>query len=149
MSKGISEIVTAVLLILIVTAVGIGLLMYSTNYFSYQTSDRNLVNTQATNKLLENFIIANAMVENNEDVNVSVYNYGSISMTIVGLYVNGNLMNITNVAGVPLGIKINPGTNQWVNSSTSLNSAGSTVSIEVVSSLGNYYENYYTVQNPT
>jgi flagellin-like protein len=141
LSKGVSEIVTTVMLIMIVASVGIGILLYSMGYFSNVTSSREQMYSQDINKLKEHFLIADATLINNTNANVYVYNYGSIGVTISALYVDGGQMTLT---GPQL---INPNSSAWINSTNSFSSNKPNVgfAIKVVSSLGNYYEDYYAL----
>jgi flagellin-like protein len=139
-SKGVSEIVTTIMLIMIVASVGIGILLYSMGYFSSVTSARELMYSQDINKLKEHFIIADVVLKDQSPVNVTVYNYGTIDVTISGLYVGGNQ---TTIIGGP--IIVHP--NKW-NSTISLEKFNATqanfdYSVKVVSSLGNFYEDFY------
>jgi archaellum component FlaF (FlaF/FlaG flagellin family) len=138
LSKGVAEIITTVLLILIVASVGIGMLLFSMGYFSNVTSQRALQYGKDINSLQEHFIIADAMLYNNNTlVNVTVYNYGSASVTISAIYVNVTYATTTSTF-------INAYDTKSIICGTGFNSSSSgPFSIEVVSSLGTQYETYF------
>lgn len=147
MSKGVSEIVTTILLIAIVAAVGTGVLLFSMGYFSTATSARQQILNQDIATLQEHFLIADAMLTNQSSVNASVYNYGDISVTIAGFYVDGSPFTIKNGPT----IAIPPHQSGWVNSTAIFNSTKLNVafSIKIVSSLGNSYQAYFVMANAT
>ena len=140
-SKGVSEIVATVLMIAIVAAAGTGILLYSTGYFSGITSARDQADAQNLNSLREHFIITDASVKNASGigtVNASIYNFGETNVKIVGMYVNGMNFSLSSP------IQINPNQSKWVNA-TGAGIPGNLIYIKVrvVSSLGNYYEEYF------
>lgn len=91
MSKGVSEIVATVLMILIVSTIGLGVFLYSMGYFSGITSARYEATKVEINAILENFRIADAEFVDGtpSQVRLAVYNYGNVGIDLAAIYVNG------------------------------------------------------------
>jgi flagellin-like protein len=137
--KGVSEIVATVLMIMIVTLIGFTVLLYGMGYFSGTTSARNLQTQTTIDSLEERFIIVDAnFINSSQTLSVTVYNYGQVDIKIGSIYLNG-----TQLSGV-LTTPIYPNQNAQINGSyTNGTFVPGIYQIEVVSTLGNYYENYY------
>ncbi|MBC7127917.1 MAG: hypothetical protein H5T32_06890 [Candidatus Methanosuratus sp.] len=91
MSKGVSEIVATVLMILIVSTIGLGVFLYSMGYFSGITSARYEATKVEINAILENFRIVDAVFVKGatSEVSLAVYNYGNVGIDLAAIYVNG------------------------------------------------------------
>lgn len=144
MAKGVSEIVATVLMIALVTAIGFSLLFYSMGYFSSISSAEGIATSRNMNTIQERFIISDAIINATaptNKVNVTVYDYGNTNVNIVAIYINGAPCSVTATQVHPG----NPPVPVIGNTAAPL-TIGNTVLLRVVSSLGNYYENTYTVE---
>jgi flagellin-like protein len=87
-TRGVSEIIASVILILIVSSAGIVAYSYSTGAFSSSTSffqlDTNLKEQQAQ----ERFAIIAVWSNLSYQLNLTVFNYGQTDLTIDTIYVN-------------------------------------------------------------
>lgn len=138
--KGVSEIVATVLMILIVTILGFSIFLYGLGFFTATTSANNQATQTGIQSLKERFVIIDVNFTitspNNTTVTAWVYNYGSTNEKIVGMYLNGTSMVVSSsiypnqVAAVVGNVPFNV-------------TQGVPQTIRVVSSLGNFYENYY------
>jgi flagellin-like protein len=91
-TRGVSEIIASVILILIVSSAGIVAYSYSTGAFSSSTSffqlDTNLKEQQAQ----ERFAITAVWSNPPNQLNLTVFNYGQIGLTIDTVYVNWTMV---------------------------------------------------------
>jgi len=137
LSRGISEIVATLMMIVIVSSIGIALFVYSTGYFSGTTSAMGEVNRLNVNTVRERFLIVDTLVRSgaSTEVSAAVYNYGRTTITIEAMFLNGTRLTLS------WPVEIMPGEWAWVNGSTPFPvSSGSICSVRVASSLGNVYE---------
>lgn len=134
--SGVSELMATVIMVGLVAIVGTATLLYSMNYFSGVTSATEEYGVLELTALKEDFIIVDA-VSGGGVANVSVYNFGSSEIEIVGMYVNGYDYAIS---GAPVEIRV--GETVLVNASGTVETANLAL-IRVVSSSGNYYENVF------
>jgi flagellin-like protein len=141
--KGVSEIVATVLMIMIVTLIGFTVLLYGMGYFSGTTSARDQANAITIAGLEERFIIVDSNFirsGGNTIVAVTVYNYGQTNVDITAIYLNSTA-SLSNIASTV----IYPNTIQQINGTyIGIIPYNNSQDIRVVSTLGNYYENYYT-----
>jgi len=137
--KGVSEIIATVLMILIVTTIGFGVVSLSMNYFSGVSSARDVANKINIDAIRENFIVVNVLINtSSSNVSIWVYNYGEINLRMTAIYLNGTQLGNFEAPPyiVPAGYGIINGTYPGaIGNAPQL--------IRVVSTLGNYYENYY------
>lgn len=138
MAKGVSEIVSQILMILLVMSIGTVILTYSMGYFSGLSGANDLMTKMNGDTLKERFIIVNVNNSGSNELWVSVYNYGEQNIRIDALYVMGESRSITKTV-------ILPGDFETIYGGTlgQLPLGESTFTVRVVSSLGNYYENIY------
>lgn len=141
-SKGVSEIVATVLMIMIVTAIGFAIFLYGLGFFTASTSARDVATQTGIATLRERFVVVDvnftAVNSTATNVTVWVYNYGETNLKISTVYLNAS--QIFNPA-VPT--SINPTDVTKIVCTTTGVSANCTQLVRVVSTLGNYYENYY------
>jgi len=135
--RGVSEIVSQILMILLVVSIGTVILTYSMGYFSGLAGANDLMTKMNADTLKERFIIVNVNVSGENDVWVSVYNYGQQNITIDGMYVLGESVSIARTT-------IAPGEFETIRGDYPGVFMGVPFAIRVVSTLGNYYENIYT-----
>jgi archaellum component FlaF (FlaF/FlaG flagellin family) len=135
--RGVSEIVSQILMILLVMSIGTVILTYSMGYFSGLSGASDLMTKMNSDTLKERFIIVNVNASGANDVWVSVYNYGQQNVTIDGMYVLGESVNIARTT-------IMPGEFETIYGDYPGVFTGVPFAIRVVSTLGNYYENIYT-----
>jgi len=133
-------------MIMIVTLVGFTVLLYGMGYFSGITSARDLANAQTIDALQERFVIVDCHFTNTSPssttVTVTVYNYGNENIFISGLYANDTPIGTFS----PVEIYPNQNNNLPINGTLSqaIQGLGDNVEIRVVTTLGNYYDNWYT-----
>jgi len=92
LSKGISELVATIMMILIVTGVGFGVFLYSMGYYSGVTSAKDEANKLNINIIKENYIIADVTFNLSSSpvaLNVTIFNYGPTNLEMSSLYLNG------------------------------------------------------------
>lgn len=137
--KGVSEIVATVLMILIVTTIGFGVVSLSMNYFSGVSSARDVANKINIDAIRENFIIVNTLIDTaSSNVSVWVYNYGETNLRMTAMYLNG-----TQLANFEAPAYIVPASMGIINGTYPGAIGNAPQLIRAVSTLGNYYENYY------
>ncbi len=136
--RGVSEIVSQILMILLVMSIGTVILTYSMGYFSGLSGASDLMMKMNADTLKERFIIVNVYVNPAQanDIEVSVYNYGAQNITIDALYVLEQSVGIS-------GTTIQPGEFKTIAENYPNPWMAGTFSVRVVSTLGNYYENIY------
>jgi flagellin-like protein len=140
-SKGVSEIVATVLMIMIVTAIGFAIFLYGMGFFTASTSARDQATQTGIATLRERFIVVDTYFNITDDtVSVWVYNYGETNIRISSVYLNGSMLNIDSPAQP---VFITPTDVTKIVCNTTLVSAGDSQLVRIVSSLGNFYENYY------
>ena len=140
-SKGVSEIIAVVLMILMVTTVGFSVLALGMGYFSGTASAREFANKLNIDTLREHFIIVDVNFTDSglqTNVSVAIYNYCDLNIRMVVLYLNG-----TQLGALQAPSYITPGTVVIVNGTYPGSVGGNPQLIRVVSSLGNNYEKYY------
>ena len=112
-------------------------------YFSGTTSARDQANAITIAGLEERFIIVDSNFirsGGNTIVAVTVYNYGQTNVDITAIYLNSTA-SLSNIASTV----IYPNTIQQINGTyIGIIPYNNSQDIRVVSTLGNYYENYYT-----
>ncbi|MEN3051825.1 MAG: archaellin/type IV pilin N-terminal domain-containing protein [Candidatus Methanosuratincola petrocarbonis] len=137
MSKGVSEIVATVLMILMVSTIGMGVFIYSMGYFSGITSARYETNRMEINAIEENFRIVDAIVEDGNPCKLSlaVYNYGDVRVDLRenGMYVNG-----IPFAASP--VSIEPRQTVWFNGTYTGSIADQIWKVRIVSQRGTAYD---------
>jgi flagellin-like protein len=139
-SKGVSEIVATVLMIMIVAAVGFSIFLYGLGFFTASTSARDLATQTGIATLRERFIIVESYFNlTGNTVSVWVYNYGETNVQISSVYLNATTIS------PPASVFIEPTKVVRLDYTVPGVVAGQSQLIRVVSSLGNYYENYYRV----
>jgi flagellin-like protein len=136
-SKGVSEIVATVLMIMIVTAIGFAIFLYGMGFFTATSSARDTATQTGIATLRERFIIVDVAMVNNSYVSVWVYNYGETNVAISSVYLNAVQLNITTSNN-----DVYPGALRQINATMGVVQPGAQL-VRIVSTLGNYYENYY------
>lgn len=88
--KAVTEIVSTILIIFIVSAAGSYLFSYSTHLFQ-ETQDQQLRQTELrTNRIMERFRVLSVIEDAETDfLNVTVYNYGANDVAVSDIYLNG------------------------------------------------------------
>ena len=142
--RGVSEIVSQILMILLVVSIGTIILTYSMGYFSGLAGASDLMTKMNSDTLKERFLIVNVNVTGVDGIGVAVYNYGQQSITIDGLYVAmddpiGSTSKSLNIARTT----IQPGEFKTIYGNYGEAINAKTIRVRVVSTLGNYYENVY------
>jgi flagellin-like protein len=132
--RGVSEIIASVILILIVSSAGIVAYSYSIGAFSSSTSffqsDTNLKEQQAE----ERFAIIAVWSNQPNQLNLTVFNYGQIGLTINTVYVNWTM--VTNYSA-GIGTTVGKGALIGVNFTSPISiQSGSTYAIIIVSTRG-------------
>lgn len=97
-AKGVSEVISSLLVLLIIVSIGVAVYAYSANIFS--SLIENYANTYLFNSLLlkEHFIIEDVWFINNSDViKITIYNYGSVSTSISAIFINDTLVSQPNI----------------------------------------------------
>jgi len=88
--RGVSEIISTIILILIVSVAGSLLFTYSSVLFQRQQGTAIRENKLSTVQALELFRFSAVWWNGNDDLlNVTVYNYGKLDIAISDIYING------------------------------------------------------------
>lgn len=88
--RGVSEIISTVIIILIVSVAGSLLFTYSSGQFQEQQSRAISDNKLSTDQAQERFRITAVWWNGNEDLlNITVYNYGTLDIEISDIYIDG------------------------------------------------------------
>ena len=88
--RGVSEIISTVIIILIVSIAGSLLFTYSSGQFQEQQSRAISENKLSTEQAQERFRITAVWWNGNDDLlNITVYNYGSLDIEISDIYIDG------------------------------------------------------------
>lgn len=132
--KGLSEIVASLMLILIVTIAGVIVYAYSVSVIGSSSSNFDLQTTQSEDLAKERFQIIRVWSNGQNQLNLTVLNYGKTDLTINAVYVNG-----TAVAQFVSGNGVAIGVDQLVNVKFTLPftiQSGSLIEILAVSARG-------------
>lgn len=141
LSKGVSEIVAAVLMILIVSTIGLGVFLYSMGYFSGITSARYEATKVEINAIAENFRIVDAIFKKVpiDEVNLAVYNYGNVGIDLAAIYVNGTPLQTT-------GIRLEPKQTGWFNGTYNTGEiSDGPAYVRIVTIKGSVYEEVFLI----
>ena len=104
--KAVSEIVAALMVITIAAGIGIGLYVFSLNFFSNTRSNFELMISESTLREKERFMITYAYYDESAGkLYVYIYNYGEIEVKIAALYIDNELINQTKMLVLPDKIK--------------------------------------------
>jgi len=136
-SKGVSEIVATVLMIMIVTAIGFAIFLYGMGFFTATSSARDTVTQTGIATLRERFIIVDVTMVNNSHISIWVYNYGETNVAVSSVYLNAIQLTI-----MASDTAVYPGALRQINATMGVVQPGAQM-VRIVSALGNYYENYY------
>jgi flagellin-like protein len=131
--RGVSEIIASLILVLIVTAAGTVAYSMSLSSFSQSSSLFQLQTGQREEKARERFSIISVRNTTMVQLNLTIFNYGEIEVTIDSAYIEGTKVNDLTGKGVIVG-KEQLTTVQFI-SPVSIQS-GVTYEILVVSSRG-------------
>ena len=131
--SGVSEIIASLILVLIVTAAGTVAYSMSLSSFSQSSSLFQLQTGQREEKARERFSIISVRNTTMVQLNLTIFNYGEIEVTIDSAYIEGTKVNDLTGKGVIVG-KEQLTTVQFI-SPVSIQS-GVTYEILVVSSRG-------------
>ncbi|MEM2126179.1 MAG: archaellin/type IV pilin N-terminal domain-containing protein [Candidatus Methanosuratincola sp.] len=140
MSKGVSEIVATVLMILMVSTIGMGVFLYSMGYFSGITSARYETNRMEINAIQENFRVVDAIIKNSTscEVRLAVYNYGNVRIDLGAMYVNGIPFTVTTTG-------IEPRQTAWFNGTYAGTIAEGLWKVRIVSQKGSAYDESFVI----
>ncbi|RLF14091.1 MAG: hypothetical protein DRN06_07620 [Thermoprotei archaeon] len=130
--RGVSDIITNLLMAVVVLSVGLSVYMYSTTQFQTMSGAMDRLIQSHERELLEKFIITKVFLNtHNDTITVVVYNYGGIDTDIRGVFINGILNQVDE--HIPSGEwrSINVPYSEWAEES---------YRILVVSSTGTRYE---------
>jgi flagellin-like protein len=141
LSKGVSEIVATVLMILMVSTIGMGVFIYSMGYFSGITSARYETNRMEINAIKENFRVVDAIIENRTAcaVKLAVYNYGEVRVDLAAMYVNGIPFSVSPTS-------IEPRQTAWFNGTYAGSITEGLWKVRIVSQKGSAYDEAFTVE---
>jgi len=138
LSKGISEIVATLIMIVIVSGIGMALYVYSMGYFTVTASALGEVSKVNVNSIRERFTVVDVILKQDGggmEVSAAVYNYGKTGVTLRGMFLNGTEVAVSGP------IEVQPGGLVWFNGTVPVVlPSGALCHIRVVSGLGNYYE---------
>lgn len=88
--RGISELISTIIIILVVVIAGSLLFTYSSELFQRQQDKALLENSLSTNQAQERFNIIAVWWNGNDDLlNITVYNYGTLDLEISEIYIDG------------------------------------------------------------
>ncbi len=88
--RGVSEISSTVIIILIVSVAGSLLFTYSSGQFQQQQSRAISENKLSTDQAQERFRITAVWWNGNDDVlNITVYNHGALDLEVSDIYIDG------------------------------------------------------------
>lgn len=140
MSKGVSEIVATVLMILMVSTIGMGVFLYSMGYFSGITSARYETNRMEINAIQENFRVVDAIIKNGTscEVRLAVYNYGNVRIDLAAMYVNGIPFTVTATG-------IEPRQTAWFNGTYAGTIAEGLWKVRIVTQKGSVYDEAFAI----
>ena len=89
--RGVSEIIASLMMVLIVSAAGVILYTYSLNTFASTGSSFQLQTALREEQARERLLITAVWWDNNNnEMNVTVLNYGKIEIVIDAVYIDGN-----------------------------------------------------------
>jgi predicted PurR-regulated permease PerM len=101
--KGIAEVIGSLIIILIVTIAGVGVYAYSLNAISSSSNNLTQKAMQYSEQAQERFEIIAAW-SNNQDIKLTILNYGQTDLSITAVYVNGTaVMQYLNGRGTKIG----------------------------------------------
>jgi len=86
--KGVAEVIGSLVIILIVAIAGTIVYAYSVNVIGSSSSNFNLQTTQNEELLQERFEIIKVWSNQNQ-LNLTLFNYGQTDLSIVAVYING------------------------------------------------------------
>ncbi len=88
--RGVSEVISSLIIILIVSVAGAGLYAYSLNAFNSSGSSFQLQTSAREERALERLLITGVWCNvTNDYLNVTVLNYGKIVFAIDAVYIDG------------------------------------------------------------
>lgn len=88
--RGVSEIIASLILILVVTAAGVVIYAYSVSAFSSSGSHFEQQTKLNTEQIRERFQVIRVWWDNsNNQLNLTILNYGQIDITVSAVYING------------------------------------------------------------
>ena len=133
--KGVSPVVSAVIMILIVMIGMSALFAFFVNY----SRDFQLGSGSA---VLESMTVEDLWFENSTSVAIWVYNFGKVNVTITDVYVDGNAVLFTH-ARVPDDLTIGVGEHGRIVVTSSF-AAGVSYMFKIVTARGTSFEGTYT-----
>ena len=136
--RGLSEIVSALLLTIIVLSVFSILYVFMNNYFSERKSILHLIYSSNVEKLLERITIAYTFY-NDSGLFLCIYNYGYVNAEISLLFINDTLVDKDSIA--PLKLPVNELTIVHVN--VTLDQG--VYYVKIVSERGNTYATFIKI----
>ncbi|MCJ7424133.1 hypothetical protein MUP01_07680 [Candidatus Bathyarchaeota archaeon] len=86
--RGVSEIISSVIMLLIVSVAGVAVYSYSTGALSSTTSFFQLDTNSKENRVQERFAVIAVWSNQPNRLNLTVLNYGQIDLTIDAVYIN-------------------------------------------------------------
>ena len=138
MAKGVSEILAALMMIVIVSGIGVGIYVYSVGYMMGTTSafsETTRINTRA---IRERVVVVDVIFKNTgtgAEVAVALYNYGRVPVIIQTMFLNGTMLAVNGPE------EVLPGDMIWFNGTAPVAIPGGSVChLKVVSAMGSVYE---------
>jgi hypothetical protein len=126
---------------MIVTAIGFSIFLYGLGFFTASTSARDVATQTNIATLQEGFVIVDCYFDiPGNTASIWVYNYGNTNLRISSIYLNASQLTTSSPT---LPVLIVPANVTKIICTTTGVNAGNTQLIRVVSSLGNFNENYY------
>ncbi len=88
--RGVSEIISTIIIILIVSIAGSLLFTYSSGLFQGQQDKALKENKLSTDQVQERYKLTTVWWNGNDNLlNITVYNYGTLDIEISDIYING------------------------------------------------------------
>ena len=98
-TRGVSEVVAGLIIILVVSIAGTALYSYSTDAFSSSWSSFLLQTARREEQARERFSIIAVWSDNVDQLNLTILNYGKIELAIDAVYVDGTRASINEGKG--------------------------------------------------
>jgi flagellin-like protein len=149
--KGVSEIISALLLILLAVTLGMIMVTYSMDVFNSAESNFDLKVTSEKERIEERLVITKILdyTDGQSKIDISIYNFGERTVEISDVYVDMETTDfkIYEIDGtlVPDNI-ITTGELQWINCNGLPDPLPSEVSIIISTGRGNTYEVTYNAE---
>lgn len=90
--RGVSEVISSLLVLFITVSIGVAVYAYATNVFSSMISSYSDTYFFNTMVLKERFLIEDLWFKDNSTVIITLFNYGSVSVVISAIFFNDTLV---------------------------------------------------------